>query len=159
MNKRFTILAAALMTVGTFTANAQTASVPSDEWTAGNYYYLTTGDYYLALDGVKPDSVIVKATAELGDTKAAKDSALWQISDKETTVGVTTYKFTNKATQQVLSFAAQADANTNLASGIDRWVFADGGVIKGFYDDNNALELVATGGKLSLAATGGALLQ
>lgn len=157
MNKRFTILAAALMTVGTFTANAQTASVPSDEWTAGNYYYLTTGDSCLALDGAKADSVIVKKFAELGTTKAAKDSALWQISDEVTTLGVTTYKFTNKATQQVLSFAAQADANTNLASGVDRWVFAEGGsTIKGFYDNSKVLELVVTDGKLSLAATGGA---
>ena len=36
MNKKFTLLAAALMTVGTFTA----ASAASDDWTVGNYYYL-----------------------------------------------------------------------------------------------------------------------
>ena len=34
MNKKFTLLAAALMTVGTFTA----ASAASDDWTVGNYY-------------------------------------------------------------------------------------------------------------------------
>ena len=32
MNKKFTLLAAALMTVGTFTA----ASAASDDWTVGN---------------------------------------------------------------------------------------------------------------------------
>lgn len=39
MNKKFTLLAAALMTVGTFTA----ASAASDDWTVGNYYYLKSG--------------------------------------------------------------------------------------------------------------------
>lgn len=156
MNKKFTLLAAALMTVGTFTAASAADDVPSKDWTAGNYYYLKTGDSCLVLDGVKADSVIVKEFAALGTTKASKDSALWQISDKETTVGVTTYKFTNKATQQVLSFAAKADANTKLASGVDRWVFANDAAIKGFYDGDKTLELVVTDGKLSLAATGGA---
>lgn len=157
MNKKFTLLAAALMTVGTFTAASAAGDVPSKDWTAGNYYYLKTGDSCLALDGVKADSVIVKEFAALGITKASKDSALWQISDKETTVGVTTYKFTNKATQQVLSFAAKADANTHLEpGGVDRWVFANGSTIKGFYNGDQPLELVVTAGKLSLAATGGA---
>ena len=60
MNKKFTLLAAALMTVGTFTAASAASDVPSKEWTVGNYYYLkTTDDSYLALDGTKADSVIV----------------------------------------------------------------------------------------------------
>lgn len=122
MNKKFTLLAAALMTVGTFTA----ASAASDDWTVGNYYYLkTTDDSYLALDGTKADSVIVKKFVSSDVTKAAIDSALWQISDKQTTLGVTTYKLTNKVTQQVLSFAAKANANTNLALGVDRWVLSE----------------------------------
>ena len=37
MNKKFTLLAAALMTVGTFTA----ASAASDDWTVGNYIGLS----------------------------------------------------------------------------------------------------------------------
>ena len=41
MNKKFTLLAAALMTVGTFTAASAASDVPSKEWTVGNYY----GDY------------------------------------------------------------------------------------------------------------------
>lgn len=40
MNKKFTLLAAALMTVGTFTAASAASDVPSKEWTVGNYYYL-----------------------------------------------------------------------------------------------------------------------
>ncbi len=130
---------------------------PSKEWTVGNYYYLkTTDDSYLALDGTKADSVIVKKFVSSDVTKAAIDSALWQISDKQTTLGVTTYKLTNKVTQQVLSFAAKANANTNLALGVDRWVLSENGsTIKGFYDGDKTLELVVTEGKLSLTTGGG----
>ena len=157
MNKKFTLLAAALMTVGTFTAASAASDVPSKEWTGGNYYYLkTTDDSYLALDGTKADSVIVKKFVSSDVTKAAIDSALWQISDKQTTLGVTTYKLTNKVTQQVLSFAAKANANTNLALGVDRWVLSENGsTIKGFYDGDKTLELVVTEGKLSLTTGGG----
>lgn len=157
MNKKFTLLAAALMTVGTFTAASAASDVPSKEWTVGNYYYLKTiDDSYLALDGTKADSVIVKKFVSSDVTKAAIDSALWQISDKQTTLGVTTYKLTNKVTQQVLSFAAKANANTNLALGVDRWVLSENGsTIKGFYDGDKTLELVVTEGKLSLTTGGG----
>lgn len=157
MNKKFTLLAAALMTVRTFTAASAASDVPSKEWTVGNYYYLkTTDDSYLALDGTKADSVIVKKFVSSDVTKAAIDSALWQISDKQTTLGVTTYKLTNKVTQQVLSFAAKANANTNLALGVDRWVLSENGsTIKGFYDGDKTLELVVTEGKLSLTTGGG----
>lgn len=157
MNKKFTLLAAALMTVGTFTAASAASDVPSKEWTVGNYYYLkTTDDSYLALDGTKADSVIVKKFVSSDVTKAAIDSALWQISDKQTTLGVTTYKLTNKVTQQVLSFAAKANANTNLALGVDCWVLSENGsTIKGFYDGDKTLELVVTEGKLSLTTGGG----
>ena len=157
MNKKFTLLAVALMTVGTFTAASAASDVPSKEWTVGNYYYLkTTDDSYLALDGTKADSVIVKKIVSSDVTKAAIDSALWQISDKQTTLGVTTYKLTNKVTQQVLSFAAKANANTNLALGVDRWVLSENGsTIKGFYDGDKTLELVVTEGKLSLTTGGG----
>ena len=157
MNKKFTLLAAALMTVGTFTAASAASDVPSKEWTVGNYYYLkTTDDSYLALDGTKADSVIVKKFVSSDVTKAAIDSALWQISDKQTTLGVTTYKLTNKVTQQVLSFAAKANAITNLALGVDRWVLSENGsTIKGFYDGDKTLELVVTEGKLSLTTGGG----
>ena len=156
MNKKFTLLAAALMTVGTFTAASAASDVPSKEWTVGNYYYLKSGNKYLSLDGNKADSVIVKKFVSSDVTKAAIDSALWQISDKQTTLGVTTYKLTNKVTQQVLSFAAKANANTNLALGVDRWVLSENGsTIKGFYDGDKTLELVVTEGKLSLTTGGG----
>ena len=60
------------MTVGTFTAASAASDVPSKEWTVGNYYYLkTTDDSYLALDGTKADSVIVKKFVSSDVTKAA----------------------------------------------------------------------------------------
>lgn len=153
MDKKCTLLATALLTVGSFVANA--ANVPATEWKTGSYYYLTTpGDSCLALDGNKTDSVVVVNKADKV-TKAAIDSALWQISNKEVVLGVTTYKFTNKATNQVLSFAAKAGATPNLAAGVDKWVFAGGGTIKGFYAGNKTMELLVSAGKLSLAATGG----
>ena len=136
MNKKFTLLAAALMTVGTFTAAS--AAVDSDEWTAGNYYYLVSENNYLSLDGNKADSVIVKPLDQSNATKAAIDSALWQIADKEETLGVTTYKLTNKATQQVLSFNASAEKLVpNLATGVDKWVIGTDGILKGYIVEAN----------------------
>lgn len=65
MNKKFTLLAVALMTVGTFTA----ASAASDDWTVGNYYYLKSGNKYLSLDGNKADSVVVKEITSFENVK------------------------------------------------------------------------------------------
>lgn len=153
MNKKFTLLAAALMTASAFTANAED-SVKAEEWTVGNYYYLKSENSYLALDGDKPDSVIVKPLDEAKALKASIDSALWQIADKETALGVTTYKITNKATQDVLSFAAKADADMNLASGVDKWVISEDGKIIGFYDGENSYSLKVEGDDLSLDDSG-----
>lgn len=141
------------MTASAFTANAED-SVKAEEWTVGNYYYLKSGNSYLALDGDKPDSVIVKPLDEAKALKASIDSALWQIADKETALGVTTYKITNKATQDVLSFAAKADADMNLASGVDKWVISEDGKIIGFYDGENSYSLKVEGDDLSLDDSG-----
>lgn len=158
MNKKFTLLAAALMMVGSLSAKAEEtdSSVKAEEWTTGNYYYLKSQNSYLALDGNKSDSVIVKALNLNEATKASIDSALWQISDKETALGVTTYKITNKATQDVLSFAAKVDATTKLASGVDRWIIRDG-KISGFYTSDKSYSLnvnVSDKNELSLKAEG-----
>lgn len=155
MNKKFTLLAAALMTVGTFTAASAADGVPSEDWTAGNYYYLVDGNNYLSLDGNKADSVVVKPLDESKATKAAIDSALWQIANKEEALGVTTYKLTNKATQQVLSFNASAkDLVPNLAVGVDKWVITDG-ILKGYYSGSEFITLKIDDNKLSLATTDG----
>lgn len=154
MNKKFTLLAAALMTVGTFTAAS--AAVNSDEWTAGNYYYLVNGSNYLSLDGNKADSVVVKPLDQSDATKAAIDSALWQIANKEEALGVTTYKLTNKATQQVLSFDATAkELVPNLAVGVDKWVIGTDGILKGYYSGSEFISLKIDADKLSLATTNG----
>lgn len=148
MNKKCTLLAAALMMAGTFTAHAATG-VPEGEWTAGNYYYLQDANgNYLSLYGSKADSVIV--TDALNPTKAANDSALWQIANKQSAMGVTSYQITNKATGQLLSFAAQANANLNLATGVDRWVISASG-ITGYYG-SNSLTLYVNGSNLELSS-------
>lgn len=152
MNKKCTLLAAAaLIVAGVFTANAQ-GSVPPAEWTAGNYYYLQDGSNYLALSGDKADSVIVKTIDLATATKASIDSALWQITNAGTTIGGTAYQFTNKATQAVLSFAASADAVPNLAAGIDKWLFTDGGAIKASYGNNQLMALYVNGSDLELSS-------
>ena len=44
MDKKCTLIAAALMVAGVFSANAQSSTtVPEAQWKAGNYYYLKTG--------------------------------------------------------------------------------------------------------------------
>ena len=64
MDKKCTLIAAALMVAGVFSANAQSSTtVPEAQWKAGNYYYLKTGSSVLSLSGEKADSVIVKTLA------------------------------------------------------------------------------------------------
>lgn len=71
MDKKCTLIAAALMVAGVFSANAQSSTtVPEAQWKAGNYYYLKTGSSVLSLSGEKADSVIVKTLAS-DATKAA----------------------------------------------------------------------------------------
>lgn len=92
MNKKSTLLAAALMAVSSFTANAEdtlvdpvnpvypssTEAIDSPKWKAGNYYYLRTGDdKYLSLHSEKQDSVVI--VTELV-TKTDADLALWEIT-------------------------------------------------------------------------------
>lgn len=93
MDKKCTLIAAALMVAGVFSANAQSSTtVPEAQWKAGNYYYLKTGSSVLSLSGEKADSVIVKTLAS-DATKAAIDSALWQITNAGTTPAGPVYQF------------------------------------------------------------------
>ena len=139
MNKKFTLLAAALMTVGTFTAAS--AAVDSDEWTAGNYYYLVSDNNYLSLDGNKADSVVVKEITSFANVdKAARDSALWEITGITETAG-TVYQFKNKKTNAVLSFAASQEAKPILVAGVDKWTFTDGGSLSASIGDNKTMTL------------------
>lgn len=141
MNKKFTLLAAALMTVGTFTAASAADDVPSKDWTAGNYYYLVDGKKYLSLDGNKADSVVVKEITSFENVdKAARDSALWEITGITETAG-TVYQFKNKKTNAVLSFAASQEAKPILVAGVDKWTFTDGGSLSASIGDNKTMTL------------------
>lgn len=128
MNKKSTLLAAALMAVSSFTANAATGDeVDPKDWTAGNYYYLKSTekednkDMYLSLSGIKADSVVVKSFNEL--TKASRDSALWEITTAGTETAGVVYQFKNKKTQALLSFEASLNAKPVLAEGVHKWIF------------------------------------
>ena len=157
MNKHFTLLAAALMTVGTFTAANAADDNPSKDWTAGNYYYLKNGsDKYLSLDGNKSDSVVVKAIPSFVDVnKAARDSALWEIVGINETAG-TVYQFKNKKTNAVLSFAASQEAKPILVAGVDKWTFTDGGGLSASLSDGSKM-ILALNDDGSVAFTGEAL--
>lgn len=154
MNKKSTLLAVALMAVSSFTINAADLKATND------FFYLKSGELYLSLDGNKADSVIVKSFKE-DMTKSAADSALWQIVDKQTVLGITTYSIRNKATLSYLAFAPSKKPVPNLVSVTEevahKWVF-DGTnnpqELKSYYSGDKYLSFVITNDKdLSLVDT------
>lgn len=153
MKKRFTLLSTALLMGTSLSVFAeQASSVDKAEWKEGYYYQLESNGYYLAVDGVVSDSVIVKKT--IAESKALLDSTLWQIT-KRTTSGGIVYQFRNKATNALLAFAAKENATTKLdPAGVSEWVFSDGNAIKGFFGDGKSYSLsLSKDGVLSLATT------
>lgn len=148
MKKRFTLLSTALLAV-----SLSAGAADNTEWKEGYYYQLESNGYYLAVDGVVSDSVIVKKT--IAESKASLDSTLWQITKRPTTTGVDVYQFRNKATNALLAFAAKENATTKLdPAGVSEWVFSDGNAIKGFFGDGKSYSLsLSKDGVLSLATT------
>ncbi|WP_304248246.1 DUF6383 domain-containing protein [Parabacteroides gordonii] len=138
MNKKSTLLAAALMAVSSFTANAADTPVPSTEWTAGNYYYLKADGKYLSLCGTKADSVVVKSFDAF--TKASRDSALWEITKAGTETAGVVYQFKNKKTQALLSFDASLSAKPILAEGVSKWIFKDN-IISAYISGDKEMKL------------------
>lgn len=150
MKKRFTLLSTALLMGASLSVSA--ADVDKAEWKEGYYYQLQSGDYYLAVDGIVSDSVIVKKNVEEA-TKASLDSTLWQVT-KRTTSGGIVYQFRNKATDAYLAFAPKENATTKLdPSGVSEWTFSEGGAIKGYFGDGKSYSLSINGDVLSLSAT------
>ena len=147
MKKRFTLLSTALLAV-----SLSAWAAGNTEWKEGYYYQLESNGYYLAVDGVVSDSVIVKKT--IAESKASLDSTLWQIT-KRTTSGGIVYQFRNKATNALLAFAAKENATTKLdPAGVSEWAFSDGNAIKGFFGDGKSYSLsLSKDGVLSLATT------
>ena len=122
MNKKSTLLAAALMAVSSFTANAKPGdSVVPKDWTAENYYYLkTVGGKYLSLHEEKRDSVVV--LEKLGKTKADADLALWEITVAKTEATGISYKLRNKKTKALLAFDKNLNADPVLnTEGVTEW--------------------------------------
>lgn len=146
MKKRFTLLSTALLAV-----SLSAGAADNTEWKEGYYYQLESNGYYLAVDGVVSDSVIVKKT--IAESKASLDSTLWQIT-KRTTSGGIVYQFRNKATNALLAFAAKENATTKLdPSGVSEWTFSDDGKIKGYFGDGNSYSLFVSTEVLSLSTT------
>lgn len=142
MNKRITFWTTAFLLVGALSANA--ADIPT---TAGNYHYLTTqlGEktYYLSLDGTRADSVIVKTLDEKSASKAACDSALWEITSVGNETAGAVYQFKNKKTNAVLSFPASQGATSVLGEGVSKWVISsnDQGIISSTLADGKVMTL------------------
>lgn len=152
MNKKSTLLTVALLAMGSLAVNAAESI---ELGATDNFYYLKTGEYCLSLDGNKSDSVIVK-TIEDKATKAAIDSALWQIVDKKTELGINTYLIRNKVTLQYLAFAPGEKLVPILSTSADRvkrWVFTGKSNLKAFYSGDKYLSLSVTGDDLSLVDT------
>lgn len=133
MNKKSTLLAAALMAVSSFTANAaevdpKDQTVPADQWIAGNYYYLkNVSGNFLALDSQNQDSVIIRKSTDPVADKAMVDLALWEVASAGTEISGEVYQFVNKRTKKILSFAKDLDAEPILAEGISKWSFPEAG--------------------------------
>lgn len=150
MKKRFTLLSTALLMGASLSVSA--ADVDKAEWKEGNYFYLKTdAQYYLALDEMRTDSVLLRNNA--GTTKDEIDLALWQIKKVETTAGGDVYQFTNKATKAVLSFSTKANATTVLdPSGVSQWTFTNGKIV-GYYGDSKTLSVSIKDSKDLVLAT------
>ena len=129
MNKKSTLLAAALMAVSSLTVSAEETTptpspVPSTEWAGDNYYHLRVqAGLYLAVHSANKDSIVMEST--LGTTKESNDLALWKIVYVGTETSSDVYQFVNKKTKQVLSFAKDVDAAPVLAEGVDKWTFSE----------------------------------
>lgn len=130
MNKKSTLLAAGLMAVSSLMVKAaDTAVVPpvgSDQWVAGNYYYLknNAGDH-LAIYPENQDSVIL--TDKVTSSKELADLALWEITYAGTETSSNVYQFVNKKTKKTLSFAKNLKADPTLKEGVDKWSFDESG--------------------------------
>lgn len=140
MNKKSTLLAAALMAVSSLTVSAEDATkVEPKDYTEGNYYYLKTEEgKCLSLFDTKADSVVFK-TIEEDAEKAVIDFALWEITKVGTeTGGDAIYQFKNKKTKSILSFAKSEEAIPVLAEGVSQWSFKDG-VIAAYWEDEKMI--------------------
>lgn len=153
MNKKSTLLAAALMAVSSFMANAEEPApgqeVNSAYWTAGNYYYLKSGNKFLSLSGERADSLYFKAIG-VDANKAIRDSALWEITKVRTeTTGSIIYQFKNKKTKALLSFSPNS-IKPVLAEGVSEWSISNGKIVSYLGTDKSIAFSTTDDGKFVL---------
>lgn len=160
MNKKSTLLAAALMAVSSFMANAEEGDVvKSSEWVAGNYYYLKNkSGNFLAIDSQNQDSVIIRESTVEVTSKAMLDLALWEVTSAGTETSGEVYQFVNKRTKKTLSFAKDLNAEPILAEGVSKWSFPEtGGNITANLSSSETMKL-SVNAKGKLVFTGGTVI-
>lgn len=157
MNKKSTLIAAALMAVSSLTVSAAEGDVvKSSEWVAGNYYYLKNkSGNFLAIDSQNQDSVIIRESSVAVTSKAMLDLALWEVTSAGTETSGEVYQFVNKRTKKTLSFAKDLNAEPILAEGVSKWSFPEnGGNITANLSSSETMKL-SVNGKGKLVFTGG----
>ena len=134
MNKKSTLIAAALMAVSSLTASAEDLQDQSKV----AYCYLVNNNEYLSLDGLKADSVIIKNLGDLTKTDIAhRDSALWEITEiKSAKSEVVYYQIKNKKTKAILSFDPTSEAPV-LGEGASKWSISSSGFFAVYGDNDN----------------------
>ncbi|WP_455629051.1 DUF6383 domain-containing protein [Parabacteroides chinchillae] len=143
MNKRFSTLLAAFAAL-TVVSTAQTKYV---QLVNGQEGALTWSKDVPTVDSVKfvdPASFT---------TKAENDSALWEVKivSIESVSGDTVCTFTNKAAQQMLSFAKSQTATTKIAAGVNQFVYKKGAIYASIGD--NKYIALKSGGVVGTSVT------
>lgn len=139
MNKKSTLLAAALMAVSSLTVSAA-ESTETSPYKAGNYHYLKATiaqqEMYLSVCDSRADSIVAK-TLSSDASVVSRDLALWEIIEKEE-ANATYYQIRNKKTKAILSF--DPNGTTILGEGANKWTISDNAFFA-TYGDGEKLSL------------------
>ncbi len=144
MNKKSTLLAAALMAVSSLTVSAE--GLKPDKCEKGHFYYLKADDSkYLSLEATKTDNVVIGAL-DMNNVKAediaSHDLALWEITPSKTK---DSYLIKNKRTKAVLSFNPESKADpVVLDEGAYEWNLT--GAVTAKYGADKTLTLYLSDG-------------
>ena len=158
MNKKFSTLVAAFLSLGTFaTMNAANVDVNPTAVTdvKGTKYYFLGTSTTEALQMTKhdgKDSVKVASLSNLDFAHA--DSMLWQIKKVSQEVsGSAVYTFVNKATGSTLKFAKKDGATSIIASGLDQWAWTPGQALYN-KQGNDTYTVALVGGQVKVKKAG-----
>ena len=168
MNKKFSTLVAAFLSLGAFTAvnaaNVEVGTTPvaaKDVKTTKYYFFGTSTEALQITKHEGKDSVKVASLTDLDFAHA--DSMLWQIKKVNQEVsGSSIYTFVNKATGVALKFAKKDGATSVIADGLDKWAWNPGEAMYNkqgndtytvVYDDEDGLMVKKAAQSAGLALT------